>query len=109
MSQDVLTASQAAALLHLDVEVLRRETASGSIPGQKVGRQYRYYRGALIAWLSRPCVESSQAKFPTTSARARLVAIENEGRVRRFVRSATNRETVANISRAVCLLERQGR
>ena len=48
---DVLTAQEAAAYLRVSLKTLYRLVAAKSIPGQKVGRSWRFRRADLIAFL----------------------------------------------------------
>ena len=50
--EEVLTASEAATLMQMNPDTVRKLTKRGAIPGQIIGRQYRYSRSALIDWLS---------------------------------------------------------
>ncbi|MDO7786111.1 helix-turn-helix domain-containing protein [Desulforamulus aquiferis] len=57
MGDDVLDTMQAAELLKISRVTLLKLAQEGKLPGQKVGRQWRFSREALIKWL-----ESGQAK-----------------------------------------------
>ncbi len=48
---DVLTADEAAEYLRVSRKTLYRLVAAGKIPGQKVGRSWRFRRGDLDAVL----------------------------------------------------------
>jgi Helix-turn-helix domain len=58
----VLNAVQAAELLGIkNVDVLRKQTRLGQVPGQRVGGRYRYSSAALLAWLARPLFANESA------------------------------------------------
>lgn len=48
---DVLDVLQAAALLKVSRNTLYATAAAGKIPHQRVGRQIRFSRAALVRWL----------------------------------------------------------
>jgi excisionase family DNA binding protein len=48
---DVLTLTQAAALVGVSDERLKDEVASGRLAGRRIGRTWRFSRNALMAWL----------------------------------------------------------
>jgi len=47
---DVLNAKEAAALLRAHVETIRRLARRGEIPAFKIGKDWRFYKGALRHW-----------------------------------------------------------
>jgi excisionase family DNA binding protein len=49
---DVLTPEQAAALLQVGEDEVIALAEAGSIPGRRIGEQWRFSRPALIAWLA---------------------------------------------------------
>ncbi len=49
---DVLTAAQLASLLQLDVAAVVAAAETGTIPGRRVGTEWRFLRQAIIDWLS---------------------------------------------------------
>lgn len=51
-SGSVLTLSEAAAFVGVSERTLSKETRLGHVPGQKVGREWRFSRSALESWLS---------------------------------------------------------
>lgn len=51
---EVLNAEQAAELLQLEPKVVIQLAEAGELPGRKIGREWRFSRAALIAWLSAP-------------------------------------------------------
>lgn len=48
---DVLTATEAAQYLRVSLKTVYRLVAAGQIPGQKVGRGWRFRRDDLVAFL----------------------------------------------------------
>jgi len=48
---DVLTADEAADYLRVSRKTLYRLVSAGKIPGQKVGRSWRFRRADLVAFL----------------------------------------------------------
>jgi excisionase family DNA binding protein len=50
--EEVLTLPEAAALLRLGVEDVRARAAAGDLPGRAFGDEWRFARGALLAWLA---------------------------------------------------------
>jgi excisionase family DNA binding protein len=50
-SDDVLTAEEAAMYLRVSLKTLYRLASAGKIPGQKVGRAWRFRRADLVAFL----------------------------------------------------------
>ncbi len=50
-TSDVLTANEAGLLLRVHAATVKRLAALGEIPGQKVGKSWRFSRQALLAWL----------------------------------------------------------
>ena len=48
---EVLTVEQAAALLQVDADTVRALAREGDLPGRKVGREWRFSRAAVLAWL----------------------------------------------------------
>ena len=48
---DILTSKQVAAMLGASTEVIQAKARKGEIPGRKVGREWRFSRTAVQAWL----------------------------------------------------------
>ena len=48
---EVLTLEQAAELLQVDADTVRTLAREGTLPGRKVGREWRFARAALLRWL----------------------------------------------------------
>lgn len=48
----VLTGVEAAELLRVSVKTVLRLARDGELPGRKVGREWRFARADLLAWLS---------------------------------------------------------
>ena len=51
---DVLTPEQAAALLQVDEADVLALAETGTLPGRRIGDEWRFARAALVAWLSGP-------------------------------------------------------
>jgi excisionase family DNA binding protein len=51
MAQDVMTADQAAKYLQTSRDTLLRKARQGTIPAAKVGREWRFSREDLHAWI----------------------------------------------------------
>lgn len=49
---DVLTAEEAAELLRSDPATVKAMAEDGTLPGRKVGDEWRFARTALLRWLS---------------------------------------------------------
>ena len=50
---EVLSAEQAAALLKVGRKTLLRLARDGSVPGRKVGREWRFSRSELLRYVAR--------------------------------------------------------
>ena len=48
---EVMNAAQAAELLQLDTKVVLELAEAGKLPGRKLGKDWRFSRTAIIAWL----------------------------------------------------------
>jgi excisionase family DNA binding protein len=48
---EVLTVEQAAELLQVDADTVCTLAREGTLPGRKVGREWRFARAALLRWL----------------------------------------------------------
>lgn len=51
MNHDVLTADEAATLLGVSAWTVRDQARQGRLPGRKVGKEWRFYRRAILQWL----------------------------------------------------------
>lgn len=49
---EILTGAEAAALLRVSLKTVLRLARDGDLPGRKVGREWRFSRSELFAWLS---------------------------------------------------------
>ena len=49
---DVLTLEEAAMLLKLPTDAVRARAERGDLPGRRFGTDWRFARGAVIAWLA---------------------------------------------------------
>lgn len=50
-SSDVLTADEVATLLRVNVKLIRDLAMTHRLPGQRVGKAYRFSRSAILQWL----------------------------------------------------------
>jgi excisionase family DNA binding protein len=51
---EVMTAEQAAELLQLEEKQVLVLAADGELPGRKLGKEWRFSRAAILAWLANP-------------------------------------------------------
>ena len=51
---EVMTAAQAADFLQIAETAVVELAAAGKLPGRRLGRDWRFSRAALVAWLSTP-------------------------------------------------------
>jgi excisionase family DNA binding protein len=49
---EVLTTTQLAELLQVDEDAVRALARKGELPGRKIGRDWRFSRAAVLAWLA---------------------------------------------------------
>jgi excisionase family DNA binding protein len=56
-AREVLSGEQAAELLQVAPEVVRRLAAQGELPGRRLAGEWRFSRAALLAWLARASPE----------------------------------------------------
>ena len=49
---EVLNSTEAATLLRVSRETVVREARGGRLPGRRVGKEWRFSRGALLTWLA---------------------------------------------------------
>ena len=75
--RDVMTPSEVAELLRINVRTVYKLAAEGVLPGSRIGRSWRFNRNSILALISKPPTRSiSAAPSPTEKrkARARLPA-----------------------------------
>jgi len=53
MNTDVLTAQEAAAYLRLCLDSIKRKARANELPAFKVGRQWRFRKADLDAWIAK--------------------------------------------------------
>ena len=51
---EVMSAEQAAQFLQVELAVVVELAEAGQLPGRKLGRDWRFSRAALVAWLAQP-------------------------------------------------------
>lgn len=49
---DVFTLEEAAQFMRVSSEAMRKQAESGAVPGKKIDGEWRFWRGALVDWLS---------------------------------------------------------
>ena len=59
---DVLTLNEVATYLRIPRSTAYKLAQEGKIPGQKVGRHWRFYKVALDGWLAQPVGEKKWKK-----------------------------------------------
>jgi excisionase family DNA binding protein len=52
LTDDVLTLEEAAALLKLPADTVRSRAEEGDLPGRRFGKEWRFARIAVLAWLA---------------------------------------------------------
>jgi excisionase family DNA binding protein len=52
-SQDIITATELAAMLRMHPVTIRLKASSREIPGRQVGNRWRFSRKAITEWLSK--------------------------------------------------------
>lgn len=48
----VLTTSDVAEILSINVQEVRRLTREGRLPARRIGKAYRYFRDEIVLWLN---------------------------------------------------------
>lgn len=86
MDAQLMTTKEAAAFLRVHMITLSQWAKHGYVPGMKVGRNWRFARHELTAWLNDPVrrlhlVPTANEPVPTPRTRKRTV--RNLGRVAR--------------------------
>ena len=61
-SAEVLDSHGAAELLHVHLSTVQELAREGKLPGRKVGKDYRFLRSALLAWLAQVMPGSTAAR-----------------------------------------------
>jgi excisionase family DNA binding protein len=56
---EVMDSQAAAQLLRVHLTTIQELVRRGALPGRKVGKDYRFLKSALLAWLARTEVEQS--------------------------------------------------
>ncbi len=51
---EVMNSEQVAQFLQVDEKVVLELAEAGQLPGRKLGKQWRFSRAALVAWLAQP-------------------------------------------------------
>lgn len=58
---EVMDSHAAARLLRVHLTTIQELVRRGSLPGRKVGKDYRFLKSALLAWLAHTATETSLA------------------------------------------------
>lgn len=66
-SLEVLNVDEAAALLRVNSETVRMLARDGRLPGRHVGKEWRFSRTALLAWLSQHEDDAARYQRPEGS------------------------------------------
>lgn len=64
---NILTLSEAASYTRVSARTMRQLARDGRVPARKVGREWRFLRSALEAWLADPAAASAPAERPPTA------------------------------------------
>jgi excisionase family DNA binding protein len=64
-TDDVLTLKEAAALLKLPAETVRSRAEEGDLPGRRFGKEWRFARAAVLAWLADGDPQKRRRTSPT--------------------------------------------
>lgn len=59
---DVMTADEVAKWLRVSVHTVRRAAAAGRLPGQRVGKGWRFSRAGLLVWMSEASENARSAR-----------------------------------------------
>lgn len=62
MTEDVLTITEAAELLKVTARTMYKYAESGTVPGRKVGGQWRFSRQALVSHLASEVAEETASE-----------------------------------------------
>ena len=71
---EVWTLSETAAFLRVSEEEVQKHVVSGSLPGQKIGDEWRFLKPALLAWLGRTEPQSEKTYHERIMATAGCMA-----------------------------------
>ena len=65
MSEQVLTVDELAIYLKVSRSTLYKLLSEGKVPGQKVGKHWRFRKAAIDRWLEETSKEAGSANYPT--------------------------------------------
>ena len=101
---DTLTASEAAALLRLDVRRVQVLARSGKLPGVRVGRKWLFHRSAIERLIGHSVPSPRPAATELLSARnhlrGRIVSLHLDGLMAEIVVRIGDQDLVAVITRS---------
>jgi predicted ribosomally synthesized peptide with nif11-like leader len=84
-SREVLTSEEAADLLGVKPATIRTYARQGLIPGKKLGNEWRFVKGDLLAWLSGMKLETVEPEKSLTDAKAFLQRAREDSEFRQQV------------------------
>lgn len=93
MDEQLMTTKEAAAFLRVHMITLSQWAKHGYVPGMKVGKNWRFARHELTAWLNDPVRRLhmvSTANEPVPPPRTRKRLVRNLGRVARPARARSS-------------------
>jgi excisionase family DNA binding protein len=61
--KEVMTLAEVSDYLRIPVSTLYKLSREGTMPAQKLGKQWRYHKDAIDAWLAGVCLQDQAAKF----------------------------------------------
>ncbi len=99
---DLLTAHEAAALLHLNVKRVQALARTGRLPGRRVGRKWLFDRGDLDRLLGRAGDAPRRAGLDISARnqlRGRVVSVTMDGVMAEVLLNIGDQELVAIITR----------
>ena len=67
-TDEIMTIADVASYLHIPLSSAYKLAHEGKIPGQKIGRHWRFYKPALIRWLSVVQTPAAQGNPPASAS-----------------------------------------
>jgi excisionase family DNA binding protein len=61
--QEVMNSKEAGEFLRVSPETVIREARGGRLPGRRVGKEWRFSRGALMEWLARGPSDEDMSRY----------------------------------------------
>jgi molybdopterin-binding protein len=100
---DILSAEEAATLLHLNVKRVQRLARTGKLPAARVGRKWLFHRDELERLLGAPAPVTHSVPVEISARnqlRGRIVGLELDGVMAEVRLSIGNQELVSIITRS---------